>query len=427
MYRATASDVSSRTCGSRARASSSVKTLRSWPGALHAVLLRRAAGGADEPLDGLRVLAVGRRGVRFQRRRAPPPCGRILQQEQPALAAMGPVGRVERLGALQGGQRFLPSVAPLARSAAGSGARARGSRASSRGAAYPARRSTGEPKIGGEPAREAPGLVQRSARRRGRDTIPSGRSGPPTTKCPGSPTPVSRRPASRPTSMATIDSVIGMPAPALKHADDRGVRRLVVGVLVALEPLLLEQHLAQGRHPGNPLAGLLTHSFGEARNRAARAVDVVVAGIHQLRHEQRALEEVRLARGAQLTEAGHQAGHVFHAQGSRRAIATPSRRGTMVVLNSWSAKSRALNWRIPSVAASWFFGSTTLPDQRTLSASRKPPLAHAGRRGLERPRIAFLVDVDEDDVVVAGRGLESARPRRSTRIVTRSSRPIRSR
>src|SRR5207247_3365988 len=148
---------------------------------------------------------------------------------------------------------------------------------------------------------------------------------------------------------------------------------VVVGLHGSAQAFRGEENAAQGLQRGVGARARLAHPRGERIHALPRARQVLVR-IDQLRDEQRPLEEIDLAFGDETPEAGDDAFPAAHATASRlRAIATPSRRGTMTLEKSLLAKSRRLNSRIPSVAASRTEASTTRPDQSTLSARRKPP------------------------------------------------------
>ena len=112
---------------------------------------------------------------------------------------------------------------------------------------------------------------------------------------------------------------------------------------------------------------------------------------------------------------------------SRRAMATPSRSGTITDRNSCEREERAVE--VPDALGRGVAdrGIDDLARPEHVVGEQIAAPAHARRRGLQSGRVAVLVHVDEDHVEVSGRRLERARRRRPTRIATRSASSMRSR
>ena len=96
----------------------------------------------------------------------------------------------------------------------------------------------------------------------------------------------------------------------------------------------------------------------EGGDRGARRRKVL-GRIDEGRDQQRALEHVQILTRREEVKALEEVFAVSHQTGTLRAIATPSRSGTITDLKSRRAKRRRLNSRIPSVEASFCEGSTT--------------------------------------------------------------------
>ena len=154
--------------------------------------------------------------------------------------------------------------------------------------------------------------------------------------------------------------------------DDGGVARVVVGIGIAPQVLLLEEHAQESLVAGPLPLPRLAHSRRERLDAFSRGCGVL-PGIRDLRDQQSTFEEVGVPLRGETPKVLHDGLSSRRGHSSFRAIATPSRSGTITLEKSGLAKSRRLNSRIPSVAGSRTESSTTRPDQRTLSASRYPP------------------------------------------------------
>ena len=196
-------------------------------------------------------------------------------------------------------------------------------------------------------------------------------------------------------------------SPGGEHVDDRGVARVVVGIGVAPQALLLEEHAPQGLVAGPLALSGLTDSRRERFDAFLRGPDVFPRR-RELGDEERAFEEVRVALRGETPEA-------LQDRPCARSAHESFRRDRHAVAQRHDHTGKILSGEEAPVEFPDPLGGGIAPGAihdpsgpENVVGEQVPSRPDARRRGFERRRVAVLVDVDEDHVEVSRSGLQES-------------------